>query len=310
MTGPIKVQHRIPFITRLRTLFLRFCYRLFTRWAWWGIAFKDIDCEARDITGEQGKLPVRVYRTGRTESKAIVLYFHGGGWLIGDLRTHNPFCRRLCHATGATVISVDYRLAPEHAFPAAALDCISVTRYLLNNKTEFGRVNDRVFVAGDSSGGNLAAVVAGQLSREIPGGLSGQVLIYPATKHYSPATASYVENATGHGLTRALMEFFWDTYLLGSEEKFSGAMEHPLATPLSGESFAQLPPALVITAGLDPLRDDGAEFANKLAAAGVACQLKHYADAEHGFVCHDPRSADHGDALEQIADWMHAKLST
>jgi acetyl esterase len=237
-----------------------------------------------------------------------LIYFHGGGWVLGDLRTHDPFCRQLARATDAAVLAVDYRLAPEHPFPAAALDCLDAANWVAGHLAELGLPAMPLFVGGDSAGGNLAAIVARQADADCTSRLRGQLLIYPVTRHYLPHTASYIENATGYGLTRALMEWFWDTYL-GTADAASVADLPRLAAPLDANLPESVAPALVITAGLDPLRDEGADYAEKLRQAGTACQHELFETAMHGFVCSEGPTRDHRQAMILINQWMNQQCT-
>ena len=214
-------------------------------------------------------VPVRLYSPSDADGLALLVYFHGGGWVIGSLDTHDGTCRALANRAGCRVVSVDYRLAPEHRFPAAVDDCWAVTRWA------FGQAR-AVAVAGDSAGGNLAAVVALRARDEgLP--VAYQVLIYPVTDHRLD-TRSYEEKAEGYGLTRASMRYFWDHYLGGAD----GA--HPDASPLRAPSVAGVAPALVVVCEHDVLRDEGAAYAERLREAGVAVRLSEYEGMIHGFV--------------------------
>ena len=206
------------------------------------------------------------------------MYFHGGGWVIGSLETHDGTCRELAAGAGCVVVSVDYRLAPEHRYPAAAEDCYAATRWCAEHAAELAIDARRIAVGGDSAGGNLAAVVA-QMARDRGGpGLVLQLLVYPVTDH-DFGTASYRDNAAGYLLTAADMRWFWGHYL--GDDTARGA--EPYASPLRAASLAGLPPALVITAELDPLRDEGEAYARALEAAGVAAKLHRYDGMIHGF---------------------------
>jgi acetyl esterase len=219
---------------------------------------------------------MRVYRPVVGEILPALVYFHGGGWTIGDLDTHDVLCRELALGARCAVFSVDYRLAPEHPFPAAVEDCLAATRYVAENGA---RLNVRgIAVAGDSAGGNLAAVVS-LLARDagVPQ-LAFQLLIYPATDQRC-ATPSHERNAQGYLLTRDAIHYFRRHYLPGERDWLDWR-----ASPLLAKSHAGLPPALVITAGYDPLRDEGAAYADKLRAAGVKVAYREYADMVHGFV--------------------------
>jgi acetyl esterase len=225
------------------------------------------------------QIAVRVYtpRGGDGPFPGMV-YFHGGGWVIGDLETHDHFCRSLANGAGAVVVAVDYRLAPETRFPAAAEDCYAATRWVAERARELGIDPARLAVAGDSAGGNLAAAVA-QMARDRGGPrLAFQLLLCPAT-NYGFDTTSYRENAEGYLLTKSGMVWFWNHYL--SDPAAHG--RDPRASPLRAESFAGLPPAHVVTAEYDVLRDEGEAYAAKLRDAGVPVSLARYDGQIHNF---------------------------
>jgi acetyl esterase len=228
------------------------------------------------IPGPYGPIPIRVYTPGSASGAAIV-YFHGGGWVIGGLDTHDPTCRALANAAGTTVVSVDYRLAPEHKYPAAAEDCYAGLRWVAEYGREIGIDPARLAVAGDSAGGNLAAVTA-LLARERRGpALRMQLLIYPVTDHRFD-TPSYRDNAEGYFLTTKQMQWFWNHYLERADQG-----DETSASPMRAKDLAGLPPALVITAEYDPLRDEGEAYAARLREAGVPAELVRYDGQIHGF---------------------------
>ncbi|HET7364318.1 MAG TPA: alpha/beta hydrolase [Burkholderiales bacterium] len=219
---------------------------------------------------------MRVYRPVRGETLPALVYFHGGGWTIGDLDTHDVLCRSLAVGARCVVVSVDYRLAPEYPFPTAVEDCFAATRYVAEHAAEL-KVRG-IAVGGDSAGGNLAAIVA-LMARDAGGPrLAFQLLIYPATDQRC-ATASHERNAQGYLLTRDSIEYFRRAYLPNERDWTDWR-----ASPLLARSHADLPPALVITAGYDPLLDEGRAYAERLRAAGVEVDYREYADMVHGFV--------------------------
>jgi len=220
------------------------------------------------------RLAVRAYRPVSGEVLPALVYFHGGGWTIGDLDTHDVLCRQLANGARCAVFSVDYRLAPESPFPAAVEDCLAATRFVLEKSGSLKIDVSRIAVGGDSAGGNLAAVVA--LHRQMP--LAFQLLIYPATDQRCD-TDSHRRNGEGYLLTREGIEFFRGCYL--PEKKHWADWR---ASPLLAASHAGLPPAFVITAGYDPLRDEGREYAERLAQAGVEVAYREYSDMMHGFL--------------------------
>jgi acetyl esterase len=231
------------------------------------------------LASTERTIRLRVYAPSSERSLPALVYFHGGGWVIGSLETHDHLCRALARAAGCAVVSVDYRLAPEHPYPAAVDDCLAAVRAVVEHAASLGVDPLRIAVAGDSAGGNLAAVVS-LLARDAGGPpLCAQVLIYPVTD-FAFDTASYGENGEGYLLTRASMEWFRRHYLGPDAER--GA--EPAASPLRAANLAVLPRALVITAEFDPLRDEGEAYAERLRSAGVPTRSTRYPGAIHDFV--------------------------
>ena len=231
----------------------------------------------RSIPGADGDVPVRIYTPSGDGPFPVLVYFHGGGFVLCDLDTHDGTCRSLANGAGAVVVSVDYRLAPEHAWPAAPEDCYAATRWVAENAEGIGADSTRIAVGGDSAGGNLAAVVA-LMARDRGGpSLRFQLLIYPVTD-CDFETASYRDNATGYFLTTDMMKWFWRQYLAQDADA-----KQPYASPLRAQDLANLAPALVITAGYDPLRDEGEAYAQRLREAGCDATLSQYPGMFHGF---------------------------
>ncbi|HUE29729.1 MAG TPA: alpha/beta hydrolase [Verrucomicrobiae bacterium] len=234
--------------------------------------------ENRTVPGPRGEIPVRVYTPDGRAPFPMLVYFHGGGWVIGSLETHDGLCRHLANAAGAVVVSVDYRLAPEHPFPASGEDAYAATRWVAANAAAVGGDPKRVAVGGDSAGGNLAAVVS-LMARDRGGPpLSFQLLVYPVTDAPSANTASYRENAEGYFLTAKTMHWFWNHYCGKSP-----ALSDPYLCPLRARDLKRLPPALVVTAEFDPLRDEGEAYAARLRETGVPVTSKRYPGMIHGF---------------------------
>jgi acetyl esterase len=243
---------------------------------------------------EVAGVPVRLYAPSPDGGLPMVVYAHGGGWVVGSLHTHDGICRALANRTGCRIAAVDYRLAPEHRFPAAVDDTWAVTRWALDQAPV-------VAVAGDSAGANLAAVVALR-ARDRGLRLALQALVYPVLDHRFD-TASYTANADGYGLTRSGMEWYWDHYLGDAD----GA--HPEASPLRAPSLAGVAPALVVVCELDPLRDEGVAYAGLLRAAGVPTRLLEYEGMIHGFV-RMPASIDRGrQALDEVGRALREALT-
>jgi len=229
-------------------------------------------------SGPDGAVPIRSYVPDGQLPMPGLVYFHGGGWVRGSLQTHDVLCRALANDARCVVVSVDYRMAPEHRFPAALDDAFAATRWIAANAESLGIDPRHLAVAGDSAGGNLAAAVT-QLARAAGGPrLAYQVLLYPVTDD-NLETPSYLRNAQGYMLTREAMRFYWQQYL-GPDGQASDVR----ASPLRATDFTNLPPALVITAEFDPLLDEGRAYADKLRAAGGPVTYSEYAGMVHGFL--------------------------
>jgi acetyl esterase len=237
--------------------------------------------ESRDIAvpGPHGPINARLYRPTATTASDVLpalIWYHGGGWLLGDLDSHDVVCRRFANAARCRVVSVDYRMAPEHKFPAAVDDCLAVTKYAFDNAETLGIDTGKIAVGGDSAGGNLAAVMA-LMSRDgtLPP-LAFQLLIYPATD-MTMTTVSSTTIGPGVPLTSATMKWFIDYYAKGYETDWR-------ASPLRVASVAGTAPALVLTCTHDPLRDEGIDYAKRLEREGVRVVHLHYSDQIHGFL--------------------------
>ncbi len=258
--------------------------------------------ENRTLPGPAGEIPVRIYAPSEARGLPAMVYFHGGGFVIGGLDTHDGTCRSLANAIGCMVVSVDYRLAPEHKFPAGPEDCYAATRWVAEKGAEIGVDGARICVGGDSAGGNLAAVVA-LMARDRRGpALRHQLLIYPVANH-DFATASYEENKQGYLLSREMMRWFWNHYLVRPED---GA--NPYASPLRAASLAGLAPAHVITAEFDPLRDEGEALAARLARDGVPTTRVRYDGMIHGFFSMSAMIDTAKRAIAEAAAAVRAKL--
>ncbi|MBL8675697.1 MAG: alpha/beta hydrolase [Rhodospirillales bacterium] len=234
----------------------------------------------RTIPGPAGEIPVRIYRPKSAAADAALpalVYFHGGGWVIGDIETHHTVCQRLAAEGDIVVVSVDYRLAPEHAFPAAVDDCWAATCWVARNAGAIGVDGSKVAVGGDSAGGNLAAVVA-LMARDRGGVTVGfQLLIYPAVDALAD-TGSMARNAKGYLLTTEAMRWFYDHYVPNAADRDDWRV-----SPLRARTLANLPPAMVFTAGFDPLRDEGVAYARRLAHDGVVVEQIDFSSLIHGF---------------------------
>jgi len=230
------------------------------------------------IAGPGGDLPVRVYTPDGRGRHPVLIWFHGGGWVRGSIDAADGVCRALVNRAGCSVVSVGYRLAPEHPFPAGLKDCYAATEWVENHPEVALADPDRIAVGGASAGGNLAAAVS-LMARERDGpDIAYQLLGVPVTDT-SLDTESYYENTEGYGLYREDMRFYWDHYL---EEEIDGA--NPYAAPLRARDLSDLPPGTVITGGWDPLRDEGIAYYERLEAAGVDVTLDHYPDMPHNVI--------------------------
>jgi len=234
--------------------------------------------ENRTIPGPAGEIPVRIYQPNGAAVKPVLVYFHGGGWVIGSLDAYDATCRELAQEAGCVVVSVDYRLAPEHRYPAAPEDCHAAVKWVAANAASLGADPKRLAVGGDSAGGNLSAVVS-QMARDKGGpAIRFQLLVYPVTDA-DFTRRSYIDNAEGYLLTTAAMHWFWDHYIPSKPQR-----AEPYASPLRAADLSGLPPAWVCTAEFDPLRDEGEAYAQRLQQAGVSTTLTRFDGLIHGFI--------------------------
>lgn len=237
--------------------------------------------EDRSIPGPAGDIPARVYypHGDLQDNRAAIVFYHGGGFVLCDIESHDGFCRALARGAQAVVVSVGYRLAPEHPAPAAALDAFAAFRWVLDHAPELGVDPARAAVAGDSAGGNLAAVTAILCRERAVAGPAAQILLYPVIDP-SFDTESYLRCDSGCFLTGAAMRWYWAQYLGGET-----LLEPPhLVAPARAESHADLPPAVIVTAGLDPLHSEGCDYARRLRGAGVRVVHRDFPDLFHGFL--------------------------
>jgi acetyl esterase len=233
--------------------------------------------EDRKIPGPDGDVPVRIYTPEGNGPFPILAWYHGGGWVIGDLDSADGSARNLCVGGKCVVVSVDYRLAPETKFPGPAEDCWSATVWAVENAASINSDPTRLAVGGDSAGGNLAAAMCLMAADRGGPEIALQLLVYPVTD-VNFSTVSYDENADGYSLTKAGMEWYWEHYLSSA-----GDASNPYAAPLQAKSLAGQPPALVITGEYDPLRDEGEAYAKRLQEAGVEATSTRYDGVIHGF---------------------------
>ena len=255
--------------------------------------------EDLSIPGPGGDIPVRLYSPNPDAQLPTLVYFHGGGWVLGDLDSHDPLCRALANRAEAVVVSVDYRLAPEHKYPAAAEDAYAAALWLAEHGVEWGADPTRIAVAGDSAGGNLAAVATLMARDRGAPPLRAQALIYPVT-NCDFGVESYRLNGDGSvGLSEDAMRWFWRCYTRSPAEA-----AEPYASPLRADTLLGLPPALVITAEHDPLRDEGEAYAARLERSGVPAELVRYDGVIHGFVGQLAAFPEGDAAADRIAQFL------
>jgi acetyl esterase len=255
------------------------------------------------IPGPDGDLDARLYRPAGASGGPlpVLAYFFGGGWVLGNLETSDGICRRLCAGAGCLVVSVGYRLAPEHPFPAAPRDCHAAVRWLATHAGELGGDPARLAVAGDSAGGNLAAAVTLQ-AREAGPPLTAQVLVYPNVE-YGADNPSMRGNTDPFFFNRTSVGWYWGHYLADLADGV-----HPLASPLRAADLSGLPPALVVTAEYDPLRDEGERYAERLRAAGVPVELARYDGMTHGFFTMTGALQAAREATARVAEYLRKAL--
>lgn len=236
--------------------------------------------EQREVRGATRDIPLRIYKPEGSGPFPVLVFFHGGGWVLGNLDTHDSMARALSSRSDCMVVAVDYRRAPEYRFPAAIEDAYTVTRWVADNAAVIDADADRLAVGGGSAGGNLAAAVT-QMARDktiVTPSIDYQVLLYPALDH-SYETISYLQNAVGYYLTEDQMAWFWNHYLhTGIDGR------NPYASPLKARDFTDLPPAFIMTCGFDPLRDEGIAYADRLEEAGTTVDHVNYDGMIHDFV--------------------------
>ncbi|MBU8906251.1 alpha/beta hydrolase [Desertibacillus haloalkaliphilus] len=273
--------------------------------------YADIIGERQEVAKvENVKIPVdgdeiglRLYTPEGNGPFPVLVYYHGGGWVLGDLEVVDPLMRSLANSTECLVVSVDYRLAPENKFPIPVEDCYAATKWVAENISNFNGDPEKIAVSGDSAGGNLAAVVP--LMAKDRGGpkISYQILLYPGTD-FAFDTKSFEENGEGYYLETSAMHWFADQYFSTEDEKV-----HPYAAPIRAKDLSGLPPALVFTAEYDVLRDEGENYAKRLQEAGVPVEVKRYDGQIHGFFWMPVLMDDAHDALQRISDTLKKAFS-
>jgi len=250
------------------------------------------------IAGPAGQLPLRIYTPPVQKPAPALVFYHGGGWVIGDLESHDHVCRALANGAQCVVVAVDYRLAPEAKFPAAVEDCFAATRWVADHSAELGIDPGRIAVGGDSAGGNLAAVVAIHARDNKGPAIAGQVLIYPSVDAAGTHT-SHSDPETSVLLTHAMVKYFFGHYVDGTD-----GLTDWRTSPGRVKNLSGLPEAFVITARADPLHDEGEEFAQRLRDAGVKVTYKTYPGQFHGFMTMGRLIPEANQLVSEIAAWL------
>lgn len=248
-------------------------------------------------------IAARLYRPSSAAQLPLIVHFHGGGFVLGDLDSHDNLCRRLCRDTGALVLSVNYRLAPEHPFPAAINDALDAVLWALDNISAWGGDSERMILSGDSAGANLAAVTAIRMRDQGKSPALGQILLYPVMDT-AMNTPSYEKLAEGYRLSKSLMAWYFELYLPKPTDR-----KHAYAAPLSADNLSNLPPTLIVTAGFDPLCDEGVAYAKRLKDDGTPVTHSHYPAMIHAF-CNMSGVLDEGSqAMDEVSAWAVRQLS-
>jgi acetyl esterase len=278
----------------------RLYYLWINYWNWRGVK-PTVAWKAITIPSLARPIGARHYTAENSADKPLIVFFHGGGWVIGDLRTHHAFCCQLNASTGCPVVAVDYALAPESPFPAGPGDCLAAVKWIARNLENLGRSNQGMVLAGDSAGGNLALATCLELDEFTRERIAGVCAIYPGANHYQADYPSYTERGSGEVLTTNIMKWFWDTYLAGLDPDSPEAAN---AFPLRSDKLASLPPTLLVTAEYDPLRDEGRALADRLQTAGVPLAYRHFENAAHGFACSEGRTEDFDSFMKTTDSWV------
>ncbi len=286
----------------LKVFSLRQYYRIISWYSWRGHLEHSSPAKTIAIPGPAGDVPARLYQGTQHAERPLIVYFHGGGWVIGDLDTHDPFCRLLSASSGCSVLSVQYRLAPEQPYPSAQDDALAAIRWAAGSQGQLDAPgNGTLIVAGDSAGAQLACCSCLDADAQTRAAIAGCLLIYPVCDHYSCLRPSYIERATGQALTSSLMVWFWDTYLAGCDPDSDSAQS---AMPLRSSHLSALPPTFLVTAECDPLRDEGQALAEALRTANVPVSAQHYDSAAHGFACSEGPNEYCRAMLSAFALWL------
>jgi acetyl esterase len=288
-------------LNRLIAKFARLLYLRRHNKAWEGIPLAKVPVSNLCVELDGRQVSLRMYH-GNTD-KPMVIYTHGGGWVVGSLETHDRFCRALSQQSGCSLISIDYRLAPEYQFPSAHDDSLEASRWVIDNLTNLAPNNGMFILAGDSAGGNIAIATTLALTHQY--GMAGCLAIYPATQHYITDLPSYTEHAKSGLVPARNMRWCCDAYL-GNIAPADPSLERIF--PGRRTSLNNFPRTLIITAEKDPIRDDGARFAVRLHRAGCKVMYKHLETASHGLVCSEGDSGDFQRAVSLASQWLATPL--
>ncbi len=259
--------------------------------------------EDRTIPGPRGEIRIRIYRPDLENGRPVTVFFHGSGFCICSIDTHDAMCRQICRRGGTVVVSVDYGLAPENPFPAGPDDAYAAVLWTAAHAASFGGDPTRLAVCGDSAGGTMAAVSAIRARDENGPAIKAQMLLYPVTDHYTGGHASFEERGSGFGLTADGMRWFWDFYVPSTDQA-----GHPHVSPYRAGSLAGLPKCYLITAEYDLLRDEGEAYGRRLRDAGVAVDHVRYADMNHGFLNWVGLFDRPSEAMDALAAWIRKEL--
>jgi len=284
-------------LNALKVAAFRWYYRRINRLAWENTDLPEINTSSLQLPLPECPVAARMYHG--SSNRPLIIYFHGGGWTIGDLETHHPFCLLLASRTKCSLMSVAYRLAPEHPFPAAHNDAMEASRWIIDNLNALAPNNGEVVLAGDSAGGNLTLATAARMPDEPR--LRGCLMIYPATQHYHAGMRSYTEHANSGPLTTPIMRWFTDIYLNGLAPA-DPSIE--IMFPGRRTTFNGFPRSLVVTAERDPLRDDGRRLSKKLSSAGVKVEHAHFTEEAHGFPCSEGPTLGHERFMSLAINWI------
>ena len=261
--------------------------------------------EERTVPTSEADIPVRIYTPNEADSYPLLMFFHGGAFFSGNLESHDEVVRPICKESGYKVISIDYRLAPEHPYPAALVDCYSVTKWATEHKDELKWDGQNLAIAGDSSGGNLVAAVSLMAREKNEFTITKQVLLYPSLDlDFSEFRyPSLVENGTGYFVESAQLAELNSFYLLGGVDT-----DNPLVSPIREENLENLPEAFVITTEYDPFRDEGEIFAENLKRSGVPVETKRYEGVTHGFLGKFTHLDEYKDVYKRTADFLNKEI--